>query len=134
MVDRASANTRRAFAEEAGGARAGGDLGQSFANSDFQRMMARAGQAADFLKSLGHTQRLLILCYLAEGEKSVGELGRLLGSRQAALSQQLARLRHDALVSTRRDGKAIYYSLGNERSKAMIGLLYKLFCEEGRSS
>lgn len=99
------------------------------ADPDLERMTDRAGQAAGFLKSLAHKQRILILCHLAEGEKSVSELCRLLGTRQAALSQQLARLRRDRLVSTRREGKAIYYSLGNDRAEAMIGLLYRLFCE-----
>ncbi|WP_246045480.1 ArsR/SmtB family transcription factor [Rubellimicrobium roseum] len=92
-------------------------------------MAASATQAADFLKSLGHEQRLMILCHLASGEKSVGELEEVLGARQAAVSQQLARLRHEGLVTTRREGKTIYYGLGDERSKRMIGLLYELFCK-----
>ncbi|WP_246045542.1 ArsR/SmtB family transcription factor [Rubellimicrobium roseum] len=92
-------------------------------------MAANASQAADFLKSLGHEQRLMILCHLASGEKSVGELEEVLGARQAAVSQQLARLRHEGMVTTRREGKTIYYGLGDERSKRMIGLLYDIFCK-----
>ena len=99
------------------------------AGADLDRMAASATQAADFLKSLGHEQRLMILCHLASGEKSVGELEEVLAARQAAVSQQLARLRHEGMVTTRREGKTIYYGLGDERSKRMIGLLYELFCK-----
>lgn len=95
---------------------------------ELDRMAANASRAADFLKSLGHQQRLMILCHLASGEKSVGELEEGLGARQAAVSQQLARLRHEGLVTARRDGKTIHYSLADERSQRMIELLYELFC------
>jgi DNA-binding transcriptional ArsR family regulator len=97
--------------------------------ADLDRMATSATQAADFLKSLGHEQRLMILCHLASGEKSVGELEEVLGARQAAVSQQLARLRHEGLVSTRREGKTIYYGLADGRAQKMIGLLYELFCK-----
>lgn len=70
----------------------------------------------------------MILCHLGSGEKSVGELEDLLQIRQAAVSQMLARLREENLVSTRRDGKTIYYSLADESTYQMINLLYKLFC------
>jgi DNA-binding transcriptional ArsR family regulator len=102
---------------------------ERLAGADLDRMAASAIRAADFLKSLGHEQRLMILCHLASGEKSVGELEEVLGARQAAVSQQLARLRHEGLVTTRREGKTIYYGLGDERSKRMIGLLYEMFCK-----
>ena len=101
------------------------------AGAELDRMAASAGRAADFLKSLGHEQRLMILCHLASGEKSVGELEETLGARQAAVSQQLARLRREGLVTARREGKAIYYGLADERSRRMIGLLYELFCQAG---
>ena len=104
-------------------------LDQGLAKVDLDRMSASATRAADFLKSLGHEQRLMILCHLASGEKSVSELEEAIGARQAAVSQQLARLRHEGLVSTRREGKTIYYSLGDERSRLMIGLLYEMFCK-----
>ena len=97
--------------------------------ADLDRMAASATRAADFLKSLGHEQRLMILCHLASGEKSVGELEVALGARQAAVSQQLARLRHEGLLATRRDGKTIFYRLGDGRAQKMIGLLYELFCQ-----
>lgn len=91
-------------------------------------MADRAKEAADFLKALAHEGRLMILCHLFASEKSVSELEALLGARQAAVSQQLARLRLEGLVSTRRDGKAIYYSLGDERVAALIGTMHDLFC------
>ena len=70
--------------------------------------------ASKFLKSLANENRLVILCALAEGEKNVGELEEILGVRQPTLSQQLARLRADDMVSTRRESKQIYYKLSNE--------------------
>lgn len=94
-------------------------------------MMARAEHAAAFLKALSHEGRLMILCHLSTGEKSVTELEQLLSSRQAAVSQQLARLRAEGLVSARRDGKAIYYSLCEPRAERLIGVLYDMFCKGG---
>jgi ArsR family transcriptional regulator len=90
----------------------------------------RADAAANFLKALAHEGRLTILCHLISGEKSVTELETLLASRQAAVSQQLARLRLEGLVRPRRDGKVIYYSLSDQRTERMIGLLNELFCQE----
>lgn len=72
----------------------------------------------------------MILCHLGAGEKSVGELESLLNIRQAAVSQMLARLRDEGLVSTRRDGKTIFYSLADSNTEQVIGLLYSLFCRE----
>jgi len=92
-------------------------------------MVAQAQAASNFLKALAHEGRLLILCYLSSGEKSVTELETLLGSRQAAVSQQLARLRLEGLVSCRREGKAIYYSLGDPKAARMIALVYDMFCK-----
>lgn len=97
-------------------------------------MVDHAQDAAAFLKALSHEGRLMILCYLASGEKSVSELEQLLGSRQAAVSQQLARLRIEGLVSTRRDGKAIYYSIGDEKVGRMIAMMYDMFCGPGAIS
>ena len=94
-------------------------------------MVARAERAAAFLKALSHEGRLMILCYLSTGEKSVTELEQLLSSRQAAVSQQLARLRLEGLVSARRDGKTIYYSLCEPRAEQLIGVLYDMFCKQG---
>lgn len=89
-----------------------------------------ADAAASFLKALAHEGRLTILCHLIGGEKSVTELETLLASRQAAVSQQLARLRLEGLVRPRRDGKVIYYSLNDQRTERVIGLLNDLFCQD----
>ena len=91
-------------------------------------MAANAGNAAAFLKTLAHEGRLMILCHLADGEKTVGKLEELLDMRQAAVSQMLARLRDEGLVSTRREGKSIHYSLSDGNTKEQIHLLYRLFC------
>ncbi|MDK3074755.1 metalloregulator ArsR/SmtB family transcription factor [Sedimentitalea sp. JM2-8] len=91
-------------------------------------MAARACEAAAYLKTLAHEGRLMILCHLGAGEKSVGELEQLLSIRQAAVSQMLARLREEGLVATRRDGKTIYYSLSDNNTEQVIELLYSLFC------
>ncbi len=94
--------------------------------------MARsAASAAAYLKTLAHEGRLMILCHLGSGEKSVGELEELLDIRQAAVSQMLARLREEQLVKTRRDGKTVYYSLADESTYEVISLLYRLFCAPG---
>ncbi|WP_353473173.1 metalloregulator ArsR/SmtB family transcription factor [Salipiger sp. H15] len=91
-------------------------------------MAENARNAAGFLKTLAHEGRLMILCHLGSGERSVGELEGLLGMRQAAVSQMLARLREEGLVNTRRDGKTIFYSLATEDTARVIGLLYEIFC------
>jgi DNA-binding transcriptional ArsR family regulator len=92
------------------------------------RMGDNARRAADFLKALAHENRLMILCILSQGEKSVSELEQLLSLRQPTVSQQLARLRADGLVATRRDGKTIYYSLASEEARVVIGAVYDMFC------
>ena len=95
-------------------------------------MVGSAKRAADFLKALAHESRLMILCSLAEGEKSVSELEDILQLRQPTVSQQLARLRADGLVSTRRDGKAIYYNLASAEARIVIGAIYDVFCKKAR--
>ena len=92
-------------------------------------MMVKAREASDLLKALAHENRLLILCMLADGEKSVRDLEMLLEVRQPSVSQQLARLRGDNLVATRRDGKTIYYSLISEEAGQIVSLVYNLFCK-----
>ena len=87
-------------------------------------------RASKFLKGLANENRLVVLCALSEGEKNVSELEKLLGIRQPTLSQQLARLRADNLVSTRRESKQIFYSIASEEAELVIDLLYKLFCKE----
>lgn len=95
---------------------------------DLDRMMESAKEATDFLKALAHEGRLVILCYLVDRDCSVAELEVMLSARQAAVSQQLARLRMEGLVSTRREGRTIYYSLSDKRVKKAIRLIYDLFC------
>lgn len=85
-------------------------------------------QTSVFLKAIAHEGRLSILCRLAEGEASVSDLEDLLNARQAAVSQQLARLRQEGLVNTRRQGKAIYYSLEKQRICDKIEGLFRTFC------
>ena len=96
---------------------------------DMDKMAASAVQAANFLKAISHEGRLMILCHLASGERSVTELEQLLSARQATVSQQLSRLRLEGLVTTRREGKAIYYSLADDRPKLVMELIYDLFCK-----
>ena len=93
-----------------------------------EEVLSSAKSATDFMKALAHEGRLMILCHLVTGEKSVTELEQLLSSRQAAVSQQLARLRLEGLVNSRRDGKTIYYSLGDRKAAQMIELVYDMFC------
>ena len=97
---------------------------------DMEKMMRNAQAASNFLKAISHEGRLMILCHLASGEKSVTELEDLLSARQAAVSQQLSRLRLEGLVKPRRDGKAIYYSLADDRSRQIMEVVYDLFCRE----
>lgn len=92
-------------------------------------MVDSAKEATDFLKALAHEGRLAILCRLSDGECTVTELEELLSARQAAVSQQLARLRLEGLVDTRREGKTIYYSIADGRVQKTIALLYEMFCD-----
>jgi DNA-binding transcriptional ArsR family regulator len=94
-----------------------------------ESLVTRAPEAAGFLKALSHEGRLMILCHLAAGERSVTELEGLLGSRQAAVSQQLARLRLEGLVATRREGKAIYYSIQDAKVLQTIRLLQGIYAQ-----
>ena len=97
---------------------------------DAGRMRQKADEAATFLKAISHGGRLMILCHLASGEKSVTELETLLSARQAAVSQQLSRLRLEGLVTPRRDGKTIYYSLADDRPKKIMDVVYEVFCKD----
>lgn len=97
---------------------------------DLEQMSQNARQASEFLKALSHESRLMILCLLMQKERSVTELEEILGIRQASVSQQLQRLRGERLVSTRRVGKQIYYSLASDEARAVIGVLYDIFCKK----
>jgi DNA-binding transcriptional ArsR family regulator len=100
-------------------------------SDDLEKLMRNARKASDFLKALSHESRLLLLCLLAEKERSVGELENILSLRQPTVSQQLARLRYDDLVTTRRDGKTIYYSLANDDVRRVISVIYDIYCGRG---
>lgn len=91
-------------------------------------ILEQARKASELLKALSHETRLLILCLLSEGEKSVSELEEIMAMPQAAVSQQLARLRFDRLVNTRREGRMIYYSLASSEVNGIIEQLYGIFC------
>ena len=105
-------------------------LGETVDDDRLDELMDNATIATNYLKAISHEGRLMILCHLATGEKSVTELETLLSARQAAVSQQLGRLRLEGLVRPRREGKTIYYSLTDERSRKIIGLVYELFCKQ----
>ena len=98
---------------------------------NLEQMRPAAQRASDLLKALSNESRLLVLCNLADGEKSVGELQALIGLRQSALSQHLARLRREGLVRTRRESQTIYYSLAGEEASRVIAVLYELYCNGG---
>ncbi len=87
-----------------------------------------ATEAANLMKALGNEVRLLVLCTLAEGEHSVGELNQIVPLSQSALSQQLARLRREGLVGTRRESQTIYYSLASGPAERLIRLLHDIYC------
>jgi DNA-binding transcriptional ArsR family regulator len=95
---------------------------------DPDAMLDHARKASDFLKAISHETRLLILCLLIDGEKTVNELEQILKIRQAAVSQQLARLRADDLVEARRNGKSVHYSLARPDVVGVISALYRTFC------
>jgi len=100
------------------------------ADAEMDKMVANATQASNFLKAISHEGRLMILCHLVTGEKSVTELEELLSARQAAVSQQLSRLRLEGLVTPRREGKTIYYSLTDDRPRQILEVVYELFCKD----
>ncbi len=91
-------------------------------------LQSKAGAVEALLKSVGNRNRLIVLCELQKGERSVGTLQQALGLSQSALSQHLARLRMDGVVATRRQSQTIYYSLASEKVARLIGLLEKLYC------
>jgi len=95
---------------------------------DLVQMAEAAGRASSLMKTLGHKDRLMILCHLAGGEKSVGEIAGLLAISQSPLSQHLSRMRKEGLVDTRREAQTIYYSLKSGEASRIVEVLYELFC------
>ena len=96
---------------------------------DLDMLIGNAREASEFLKALSHEVRLVILCLLIEGEKTVTEIEQILSLRQPAVSQQLARLRADGLVKTRRNGKQVYYAFARPEIREIIGALHGAFCK-----
>ncbi len=96
---------------------------------ELERLQQSARRASALLKAMSNEHRLLILCQLLHEERSVGELERLIGLSQSALSQHLARLRRDHLVQTRRSAQTIYYSLAGDEARTILKTLYDLYCQ-----
>ena len=94
-------------------------------------MQAHAADAASLMRAFGNESRLMVLCTLAEGERSVGELNEIIPLSQSALSQQLARLRREGLVKTRRESQVIFYSLCEGPADRVINVLHDIFCGTG---
>ena len=99
-------------------------------SSDINEIEENISIAARLLKSLSNEKRLLIVCTLFKGEKSVGELEQIVELSQSALSQHLARLRKDKIVNTRREAQTIYYSLHNNAANRVLECLYTIYCSE----
>ena len=97
---------------------------------DLEKMQASAKTATDLLKLLGHPDRLMVLCQLKGGEQSVGQLAAELDIKQSPLSQHLARMRHEGVVTSRREAQTIYYSIAGEEVERLVSVLYELFCED----
>lgn len=93
-----------------------------------KEILVNAKSASDFLRAMSHEGRLALLCYLAQGDKSVFDLMKLLSMRQSAVSQQLSRLRLEGIVACRRDGKKMVYTLRDRKAAQVIGLLQNMFC------
>ena len=99
-----------------------------------KRMERQAKRASKLLKAIGNERRLMILCHLMAGEKSVGTLEKLIGLSQSALSQHLARLRRDKYVKTRREAQTIFYSLAATEVETILSTLYGLYVDKGKAS
>ena len=96
---------------------------------DLEKMKISAGKACQMMKVLSNPDRLMLLCQLSQGEKRVGELEEILGIVQPTLSQQLTVLRDEELVTTRRDGKNIYYQIASPQALAVMNVLFDQFCK-----
>lgn len=101
---------------------------------DANIMQLAADQACDLLKAMSNRHRLLILCQLVEGEKSVGQLAAFLGIRDSTVSQHLALLRKDRLIAGRRDGQTIWYRIESQPARNVVKVLYDTFCAQPAAS
>ena len=97
---------------------------------DFQAMQQAAAKAGGLLKVLANSDRLLLLCQMSQGEYCVSELEAMTGIKQPTLSQQLSVLREEQMVSTRREGKQIFYSIASVEAMAVMKVLYELYCQK----
>ena len=97
---------------------------------EIEKMQANADQAVGLLKMLSNPTRLMVLCALVSHEHTAGELEELAGLSQSAVSQHLARLRAENLVTTRRDGQKIYYALNDNNARRIIETLHGIYCGE----
>lgn len=102
---------------------------QTFSVSDVDDMFAQAQAASELLKALSHEARLLIMCVLVEGEKSVSEIEENIGLPQATVSQHLSRLRLENLIAARRDGRQIHYRIVDSKVATLISTLHMLYCK-----
>ena len=98
---------------------------------DLGTFEAKAGEVADMLKAIGNRRRLMMLCKLVEhGERSVTDLANDVGLSQSALSQHLAKMREEGLVSFRRESQTLWYSISDPRAETLLSTLYQLYCKE----
>ena len=104
--------------------------GKTISKSNMAKLEANATRACNLLKAMANPTRLMVLCQIAEGEKSVGELAQAVGQSQSGLSQHLTVLRHKHLVVARRVGQTIYYSLASDEAASVMETLYELFCRK----
>lgn len=93
-------------------------------------MLENVNAATVFLKRLAHPSRLMVVCALVDGERSVRELEDGLSLRQPALSQQLAELRESGLIASRKDSRSVYYRLADDRIAGFVGVLHDMFCQD----
>ena len=101
---------------------------------DFQAMQEAAAKAGGLLKVLANSDRLLLLCQMSQGEYCVSDLEEMTGIKQPTLSQQLSVLREEKMVSTRREGKKIFYSIASVEAMAVMKVLYELYCKDAHDS
>jgi DNA-binding transcriptional ArsR family regulator len=111
-----------------------GKMGANVKQMDLESLQASAGQACNLLRVLANPDRLLLLCQMIQGEYCVRELESLTGIKQPTLSQQLTVLREECMVSTRREGKQIFYSMASKEAMAVMRVLYEQFCNDGKGA
>lgn len=104
------------------------DISLGLTRAEVARLRGSAVRVTDLLKAMANPSRLMILCQLAEGEKSVGEMESVIGLSQSGLSQHLAVLRRKRIVATRREAQSIYYSLASKEVEEIMASLYRIFC------